>query len=39
VKLTTSGVDRVLGGELDEFTDALSAEERRRRLEAQTAEA
>jgi peptide chain release factor 1 len=39
VKLTTSGVDRVLGGELDEFTDALSAEEKRRRLEAQTAEA
>src|SRR5215216_6516802 len=39
VKLTTSGVDRVLGGELDEFTDALFAEERRRRLEAQTAEA
>src|SRR3954449_786065 len=32
VKLTVSGVDRVLGGELDEFTDALSAEEKRRRL-------
>jgi peptide chain release factor 1 len=39
VKLTASGVDRVLGGELDEFTDALSSEEKRRRLEAQTAEA
>ncbi|HET8593251.1 MAG TPA: peptide chain release factor 1 [Solirubrobacterales bacterium] len=38
VKRTTSGVDRVLGGELDEFTDALSSEEKRRRLEAQTAE-
>ena len=39
VKLTASGVDRVLGGELDEFTDALTSEEKRRRLEAQTAEA
>jgi peptide chain release factor 1 len=38
VKLTASGVDRVLGGELDELTDALSSEEKRRRLEAQTAE-
>ena len=38
VKLTVSGVDRVLGGELDEFTDGLSSEEKRRRLEAQTAE-
>jgi peptide chain release factor 1 len=38
VKHTASGVDRVLSGELDEFTDALSAEEKRRRLEAQTAE-
>jgi peptide chain release factor 1 len=38
VKHTASGVDRVLGGELDEFTDALSSEEKRRRLEAQTAE-
>ena len=36
VKLTASGVDRVLGGELDEFTDALASEEKRRRLEAQT---
>jgi peptide chain release factor 1 len=39
VKLTVSGVDRVLNGELDEFTEALSSEEKRRRLEAQTAEA
>jgi peptide chain release factor 1 len=39
VKVTASGVDRVLNGDLDEFTDALSAEEKRRRLEAQTAEA
>jgi peptide chain release factor 1 len=38
VKVTASGVDRVLGGELDEFTDALAAEEKRQRLEAQTAE-
>jgi peptide chain release factor 1 len=38
VKLTASGVDRVLGGELDELTEALSSEEKRRRLEAQTAE-
>jgi hypothetical protein len=28
----------MLGGELDGFTDALSSEEKRRRLEAQTAE-
>jgi peptide chain release factor 1 len=39
VKLTVSGVDRALNGELDEFTEALSSEEKRRRLEAQTAEA
>jgi len=38
VKLNVSGVERVLAGELDEFTDALAAEEKRRRLEAQTAE-
>jgi peptide chain release factor 1 len=38
VKLNASGVDRILGGDLDEFTDALSGEEKRRRLEAQTAE-
>jgi peptide chain release factor 1 len=39
VKLTASGIEKVLGGELDEFTESLSAEERRRRLEAQTADA
>jgi peptide chain release factor 1 len=40
VKVTASNIERVLGGELDEFTEALSAEEKRRRLEAQaTAEA
>ena len=35
VKLTASGIERVLGGGLEDFTDALSAEEKRRRLEAQ----
>ncbi|HZC28322.1 MAG TPA: peptide chain release factor 1, partial [Gaiellaceae bacterium] len=34
VKLTVHTLDRVLEGELDEFTDALIAEERRRALEA-----
>jgi peptide chain release factor 1 len=38
VKHTASGVERILGGELDEFTDALASEEKRQRLEAQTAE-
>jgi peptide chain release factor 1 len=38
VKRTVSGVDRVLGGELDDITEALSSEEKRRRLETQTAE-
>lgn len=37
IKLTTYNLDQVLAGELDEFTDALSADERRRRLAAQTA--
>jgi peptide chain release factor 1 len=36
VKLTASGIEKVLGGELEEFTEELSAEERRRRLEDQT---
>jgi len=35
VKLTTHNLDQVLAGELDEFTAALEADERRRRLEAQ----
>jgi len=34
VKLTLHRLDAVLGGELDELTEALSAEERRRALEA-----
>src|SRR5437588_931314 len=32
IKLTVHQLDRILQGELDEFTDALSAEERRRAL-------
>jgi len=39
VKHTSHNLDGVLNGELAEFTDALGAEERRRRLEAQTTEA
>jgi peptide chain release factor 1 len=39
VKHTSHNLDEVLGGELREFTDVLSAEERRRRLEAATADA
>jgi peptide chain release factor 1 len=38
VKVTSSNIEKVLGGELDEFTDALSAEEKRQRLEAMAAE-
>ena len=34
IKLTSHNLDGVLGGELGEFTDALAAEEKRRRLEA-----
>jgi peptide chain release factor 1 len=37
IKLTAHNLDAVLQGELDEFTDALSADEKRRRLEAQAA--
>jgi peptide chain release factor 1 len=37
IKLTVHQLDRVLTGELDEFTDALTAEERRRKLEAASA--
>jgi peptide chain release factor 1 len=33
IKLTVHQLDRILGGELDEFTEALAAEERRRSLE------
>jgi peptide chain release factor 1 len=39
VKLTSHDLEGVLGGNLREFSDALTAEERRRRLEAQAAEA
>jgi peptide chain release factor 1 len=38
IKLTVSGIERVLGGDLDEFTEALAGDEKRRLLEAQTAE-
>jgi peptide chain release factor 1 len=37
VKLTTHNLDQVLEGELEEFTQALQSDEKRRRLEAQTA--
>jgi peptide chain release factor 1 len=37
IKLTTHDLDAVLAGELDEFTDALQAEEKRLRLQAQAA--
>ena len=39
IKLTAHNLDEVLAGDLREFTDALAAEEKRQRLEAQTAEA
>ncbi len=37
IKLTAHNLDEVLGGQLREFTDALAGEEKRARLEAQTA--
>jgi len=37
IKLTTHNLDQVLEGELDEFTEALQSDEKRRRLEAQAA--
>ena len=37
IKLTVHRLDAVLGGELDEFTEALAAEARRRALEASAA--
>jgi peptide chain release factor 1 len=37
IKLTAHNLDQVLAGDLREFTEALAAEEKRRRLEAQTA--
>src|SRR4051794_11470408 len=39
IKLTANNLESVLGGNLRDFTDALSAEEKRARLEAQAAEA
>src|SRR5215208_2432698 len=39
VKVTAHNLDEILNGDLREFTDALAAEEKRRRLEAQPAEA
>jgi peptide chain release factor 1 len=38
VKVTVNNIENVLGGELDAFTEALSAEEKRQRLEVQAAE-
>jgi peptide chain release factor 1 len=38
VKLTVGNLDSVLSGDLQPFTDALAAEEKRKRLEAQAAE-
>ena len=35
IKHTAHNLDEILGGNLNEFTDALSAEEKRARLEAQ----
>jgi len=37
IKLTAHRLDQILGGELDEFTDALQAEDRRRALVAASA--
>ncbi|MDX6581150.1 MAG: peptide chain release factor 1 [Solirubrobacterales bacterium] len=39
IKLTAHNLDEILNGDLGEFTSALGAEEKRARLEAQTAEA
>jgi peptide chain release factor 1 len=39
VKVTVNNMDEVLAGNLRGFTDALAGEEKRQRLEAQTAEA
>ena len=38
VKVTANNIETVLAGELDQFTEALGAEEKRRRLEAQADE-
>jgi peptide chain release factor 1 len=39
IGLTAHNLDEILGGDLSEFTAALGAEEKRARLEAQTAAA
>ena len=39
IKHTSHNLDAILGGDLAEFTDALAAEEKRMRLEAQAADA
>jgi peptide chain release factor 1 len=39
IKLTAHNLDAILGGDLAEFSDALAAEEKRMRLEAQAADA
>lgn len=39
IKLTAHNLDAVLGGELDEFTQALQADEKRQKLEAQASAA
>src|SRR6202012_2897369 len=36
IKLTTYNLEQVLAGELDEFTEALQADEKRRRLQARS---
>jgi len=37
IKLTTHNLDQVLEGDLEAFTEALQSDEKRRRLQAQTA--
>ncbi len=37
IKLTSHALDEILGGDLREFSDALAAEDKRRKLEAQAA--
>ena len=39
IKLTSHALDEIMGGNLREFSDALAAEEKRSRLEAQATEA
>jgi peptide chain release factor 1 len=37
IKLTSHALEEILGGDLREFSEALAAEEKRRKLEAQAA--